>query len=285
MYIDSQMEVEEFPQELTSREQKIESIETPALPDPHPAEQDTYARHVGIPGHQQEALERARIMMVGAGGLNCWTTLGLARAGVRNITIVDPDLIERTNMARQLFYQNDIGEYKATRLMNNIAPHAVNGAHITGIPMRFEEAAEQIVLPADVLVIGVDRNDCRLYGVKLARSRRIPAIFTMLSRDGMRVQIFMQGPSIDDACLWCALPNLDPEKAMPCASSIITSCYLASAYTIFFVHRALMGWHLTDQKFNWREADLQGIAPERTGYIKKNTNCKVCGKINLNLME
>jgi hypothetical protein len=100
----------------------------------------------------------------------------------------------------------------------------------------------------------------------------------MLSRDGMRCHCFLQGPDPEDACLWCALPNLDPENRAPCAAAIISSCFLAAAYTTFFVHRALMGWSAQMERFNWREGDLTAAVPERTGNVRRRADCPVCGE-------
>lgn len=162
------------------------------------------------------------------------------------------------------------------RLAANLGKQAVGGAEITGIGLPFEEALEDYALNADILVVGVDNNSCRLAAAQEARRRRIPAVFSMLSRDGMRCQVFLQDPSTKEPCLWCALPNLDPDKVMPCASAIISSCFLASAFTMFFVHRSLMGWG-TIEPFNWREADLTGMTLNKTGNVKKRLNCPVCG--------
>jgi len=271
---------ETFPEFVLSPDQIIETFDALPLPPPHPAEPDTFARHEGIPGHDQAALASARIVLVGAGGLNSWTALGLVRSGARSITIVDHDLADRTNTPRQLYFGDDLGKPKAIRLVHNLAGHAVAGARLTGIALRFEQAVEEFALPADLFVAGVDNNACRLHCAREARARRIPAVFTMLSRDGMRCQSFLQGPSLEDACLWCALPNLDPESAAPCAAAIISSCFLASAFAVFFAHRALMGWPAGVEPLNWREADLLGAAPDRMGMIARRVDCSVCGQLD-----
>jgi molybdopterin/thiamine biosynthesis adenylyltransferase len=230
-------------------------VELPELPPPHPAEADIFARHEGVPAHQQETLEAARLLLVGGGGLNSWAALALLRSGAKNLTIIDPDIVDRPNLSRQLYFGADLGQPKATRLAANLAAHGLGRGTITGLPRAFDRGADEFALAADILVVGVDNNRCRLQCVQWARQRGIPAVFTMLSRDGMRCHCFLQGPGASDACLWCALPNLDPEVVAPCASAIVTSCLLAAAYTVFFVHRALMGWP-AGVFFNWREADL-----------------------------
>lgn len=255
----------------------VESRQAPPVPPPHPAEPDTFARHAGVPGHDQRALSGARVLLVGAGGLNSWTALGLLRSGVGAVTFVDPDIVERTNLPRQCYYPQDLGKPKALRLVHNLLGHSTAGARLTGIAAPFEEAIARYALPADLLVVGVDNNRCRLACVREARRRRIPAVFTMLSGDGMRVQSFLQGPDPEDACLWCALPNLDPEHAMPCASAVISGCFLAAALAVFFAHRALMGWPENSGRFNFREADLLGAVPERVGWVSRRHDCPVCG--------
>lgn len=149
---------------------------------------------------------------------------------------------------------------------------------LTAIPATFEEAVEEDWFSADLLVVGVDSNACRLAAVRFARQKRIPAVFTMLSLDGMRCQCFLQGPNDSSACLWCALPNLDPEKSTPCAASIISSCLVAGAHAMFFVHRALMGWPEGVEPFNWREVDLLAMAPDRTGQVKWRSGCPICSR-------
>jgi molybdopterin/thiamine biosynthesis adenylyltransferase len=260
-----------FPTHLEeSREVQIFTAEE--IRATHPAEADLFARHAEIPGHNQTALANARIFMVGAGGLNSWAALALARSGAQSITIADPDLVERTNLSRQLFFAKDLGKYKGPSLAENLVIHAVGGATITGIPFTFEQAIQQLTVPADVLVVGVDNNSCRLGCVREARSRQIPAIFTMLSLDGMRCQSFLQGPSQSDACLWCALPNLDPENALPCAAAIASTCMMAASLTVNFVHRALMGWPKGVETFNWRETDVLDRTPNSTGQVNQRAH-------------
>ncbi|MGI8467004.1 MAG: HesA/MoeB/ThiF family protein [Pyrinomonadaceae bacterium] len=273
--IEEQRAMAEFPIELLTLENPLETFLAEEILPSHPAEPDLFARHDGIPAHQQTLLQQARIVLVGAGGLNSWAGVGLARSGAKYLTVIDHDRADRTNLARQFFFKDDLGQPKGIRLAKNLIRQAVGGATITGIGLPFEEAVDRFPLPADIFVVGVDNNACRLEAVREARHHHIPAVFTMLSRDGMRCQCFLQAASPLEPCLWCALPNLDPEKVMPCASAIISSCFLASALTIFFVHRALMGWS-TIESFNWREADLSGMAIDRTGTIQKRSNCPVC---------
>jgi molybdopterin/thiamine biosynthesis adenylyltransferase len=255
----------------------IVTIQAEPIPRRHVLEDDTYERQKAITGHNQTALAKARLILVGAGGLNSWGSLALLRTGATDLVIIDPDRVERTNTSRQLYFGADLNQPKAARLPTNLAPHAVEGARITGIAAPAEDVLEAVPdLPADLLIVGVDNNACRFACARWARKRGIPAIFTMLSFDGMRCHCFLQGPRGDDPCLWCAIPDLDEDAPPnPCVASIITACFLASAFTIFFAHRALMGWD-NIKAFNWREADLTGRVPDRIGTVTQRSNCRLC---------
>ena len=80
-------------------------------------ETSRYSRHlllpeIGIIG--QEKLKKSRVLVIGAGGLGCPVLMYLTSAGVGKIGIVDFDVVDETNLQRQLLYNtNDIGRYKS----------------------------------------------------------------------------------------------------------------------------------------------------------------------------
>ena len=263
------------PSEADDRE--IILVDAEGFPPPrHLAEADCFARHEGVPGHDQLALEGARIAIVGAGGLGSWTALSLARSGAKALTIIDPDRFERSNAARQLLYGNDIGRSKAFAVAQNVAAHMIGGGQITAMRLPFLDAAERFTIAADVVVCLVDNNRCRLEAVRFTKRAGIPAVFGMLSTDSMRFHGFLQQAAPDAPCLWCALPNLEPEASSPCAAATIVSCLLVAAHVSFFVHRALMGWPENVAMFNWREVDLTAHAPDRAGFVARRRHCSVC---------
>ena len=268
---------DDFDLEHNENEPLLQVIEAPGFPPPrHPSEADLFARHEGVPGHDQEKLSNARIVMVGAGGLGSWVGLALVRSGVRHLTIIDPDRFDRTNAPRQLMFRGDIWRLKVVAVAQNLAPHMVAAGVITAMTMPLEQALGAYPIPADVLVVLVDNNGCRLKASQFARRLGIPAVFSMLSLDGVRMQTFLQGVEPDAACLWCALPNLDPNAATPCASGIVTSCLLAAAHATFFVHRALMAKQGMPDVFNWRIGDLLGGEEDVTSTVRRRRGCLLC---------
>jgi molybdopterin/thiamine biosynthesis adenylyltransferase len=254
---------------------EVTVVKADGFPAPaHAAEADCFARHHGVPGHAQRALESARVCVVGAGGLGGWAALALARSGAKSMTIIEPDRFERSNASRQLMFGGDVGVHKAFAVARNLAPHMIAGGAMTAIRLPFALAAERYAIGADVILCLVDNNPCRLDAVRFATERRIPAVFAMLSADSMRLHAFLQEPG--GACLWCALPDLDPSAAAPCAAASMASCLLAASHSVFLTHRALMGWPPGVEPFNWRESDLLGTGPDRVGRIRRRRGCAVC---------
>src|ERR1017187_8428568 len=93
------------------------------------AEFGRYERHFALPGfgaEKQDRLRQATVLVIGAGGLGCPALLYLAAAGVGRIVLLDPDVVEVSNLQRQvLFTSADVGEAKvaaAARRLSALNP-------------------------------------------------------------------------------------------------------------------------------------------------------------------
>lgn len=98
---------------------------------------ERYARHIVLPeigGPGQAALKRARVLVVGAGGLGAPLLLYLAAAGIGTVGIADDDAVSLSNLQRQvLFKTGDIGALKAevaSIALKQLNPHGVYRAHV-----------------------------------------------------------------------------------------------------------------------------------------------------------
>jgi len=236
----------------------------------HPAEASLFCRQSAMPGHSQDAIERAHVVVAGAGGLGSWIALGLARMGVRRLTLIDPDRFDRTNSPRQLMFGSDIGSPKAHALARNLLPHMTNAGSVRAIAAPFTSA----LLPSDnnvnILIVGIDNNRGRLEAARWGHANHVPVVFSMLSSDGLRSQCFLQRP--DGPCLSCVLPNLEAEALAPCAAASIASGMMAAAHSLELCVDALSGFLAVPC---WRETSLDG-STERTGSPKRRANCVIC---------
>lgn len=128
-------------------------------------ELNRYARHLAIPDFgidAQEKLKAARVLVVGAGGLGSPLLLYLAAAGVGTIGIVDDDLVDLTNLQRQVLYTtNDIGQSKATlakQKISRINPYVQANIY----PERLtRHNAEHIIQNYDIVADGTDNFPTR----------------------------------------------------------------------------------------------------------------------------
>jgi len=151
-------------------------IESVGLPELSPSDRIRYSRHLLLPeiGEDgQRRLKAARVLCVGAGGLGSPALLYLAAAGVGTLGIVDFDVVEVTNLQRQIVHGTpDVGRRKLDSARDRIA--AINPeVRVETCADAFSVAnAKQLVESFDVVVDGTDNfparylvNDaCVLYG-------------------------------------------------------------------------------------------------------------------------
>ena len=234
----------------------------------HPMEPDVFSRQAAMAAYDQSQLERAHIGIVGCGGLGSWIGLGLARMGVRRLTLFDPDTFDRTNAPRQLMGPQDLGQPKATALATNLLPHMTNAGSVRAVAAPAEDA-DAVLGGVTALVVGVDNNRARLSMASMGLRLGIPVVFAMLSRDGLRAQAFLQRPG--GPCVSCVLPNLDPDLAAPCAAASIASCFLIAGHAVHLVVTALSGTACPE----WREASLDG-SRDFVGHPVRRLGCGVC---------
>lgn len=89
------------------------------------AEKTRYQKHILLPQiglEGQQKLKFAKVLVIGAGGLGCPVLLYLTAAGIGKIGILDSDVVDLTNLQRQVLYKTeDIGKPKATTAAKRLA--------------------------------------------------------------------------------------------------------------------------------------------------------------------
>ncbi len=233
-----------------------------------------FERQSRVPGHDQNALQSARMLQVGVGGLGWWSALAMVRSGVGEMTLVEPDQIDLTNLNRTGYRIESVGSPKAETAVELLAADAVGGTRLRGIDASFEDVATDLEVP-DIVKVDVDGNSTRLSVAAWARRNSVPCIITGIDADGGYLgYAFLQGPGATDACLNCAMPGLNPAGKVPCASVVISSCLQVASASTYLAFRALMGWHDDVPKYNLRVMDLAARHFERSVDVERSQDCR-----------
>jgi len=232
------------------------------------------ARHVGIPGFDQKVFSTRRVALIGAGGLNGEIGEGLSRKGLAEIHVIDGDTVDCSNLNRQRFFEDDIGENKGIALAKNLAAEGFMGTRLIAYPFFFQEAVEfGYAFTNDLLICGVDNEDTRLYATRYGLVNRIPVIFTAVSRDGNQGYVFVQQPSA--ACYGCAFPDAVSRGVTPCPGvpaikdilKVVAGFVLYAADTLLVKRR---------RNWNYRDIHLAGFMPDTARMIERHPDCPLC---------
>ncbi|RYH01418.1 HesA/MoeB/ThiF family protein [Salipiger sp. IMCC34102] len=186
------------------------------------SELNRYARHimlreVGGPG--QTALSRARVLVVGAGGLGSPALLYLAAAGVGTIGVIDDDVVETSNLQRQVIHRDGyIGSPKvasASQALRELNPHvAIRPYH-----RRLDaEIAEELIADYDLVLDGCDNFDTRYLVNRACVAMDTPLIAAAITQ--WEGQIGLYDPARGGPCFACVFPTApDPGLVPTCAEA------------------------------------------------------------------
>jgi molybdopterin/thiamine biosynthesis adenylyltransferase/rhodanese-related sulfurtransferase len=186
---------------------------------------DRYTRHlrlpeIGVAG--QRKLEASRVVVLGAGGLGCPAAFYLAAAGVGTLVIADDDVVERSNLQRQILHTDArVGAPKldsAAQTLRALNPRV----HIEGLPERVTSANVEALLDgADVVLDGADNFPVRYLlndaCVKLGK----PLVYGAVQRFQGQVSVFDAGRQRGRApCYRCLFPQPPaPGDAPDCSNA------------------------------------------------------------------
>lgn len=240
-------------------------------------EMHLYSRQILLDGWDidaQERLKLANVFIVGAGGIGCTSAELLARAGVGKITIIDHDVIEVSNLQRQIaFGYSDLGQHKsqvlATRL-RQINPH-IQVEYIADRLTQFN--VDQVIAHQDVVLDGCDNFETR-YLVNEACKRHAVALISA-SAIGFQGQLFMVDAS--SACYECLFPReQNQNENLRCVDSGVlatTPVMIASLQA----HHTLLYLGLNLSPLKQKLLIWDGLTyKQRILSFEKDTNCPIC---------
>lgn len=160
-----------------------------------PEETRRYARHLvlkGMGGAGQQALKRARVLVVGAGGLGSPAIAYLAGAGVGALGIVDHDTVSLSNLQRQVIH-SEIGASKAAsagRFAHALNPHVQVVVHAERIEATNVAA---IIAGYDLVLDGTDNLVTRRIVAQACETRGLPLVSGAVSMFDGQVTVFAPG--------------------------------------------------------------------------------------------
>ena len=186
-----------------------------------PSSATATSRHILLPevgeAGQQKLLE-SKVLLLGAGGLGSPAALYLAAAGVGTLGIVDMDVVDASNLQRQILHNMDrIGERKVDSAKKTLT--ALNpDVDVVTYDVRFgADNVLDIIDGYDVVVDGTDNFPTRYLLNDASLLKRIPVVHGSIFRFEGQVTVFKpyEGP-----CYRCLLPEPPPPELAPsCAEA------------------------------------------------------------------
>jgi molybdopterin/thiamine biosynthesis adenylyltransferase/rhodanese-related sulfurtransferase len=182
-----------------------------------PEQRSRYSRHLLIPEVGEEGQQRlldARVLLIGAGGLGSPASLYLAAAGVGRLGIVDADVVDASNLQRQIVHSTDtLGTPKVTSARRAI--EALNpDVQVVGYEERLTSANVDRILGEgwDVIVDGADNFPTRYLVNDASVWHGIPVVHGSIYRFDGQVTVFKphEGP-----CYRCLFPVPPPPELAP----------------------------------------------------------------------
>ncbi|WP_049180882.1 ThiF family adenylyltransferase [Corynebacterium sp. 805_CJEI] len=179
-----------------------------------------YARHLTLPGfgaEGQRTLRASRVLVIGAGGLGSPALLYLAGAGVGHITIIDDDVVDESNLQRQVIHrESDIGRPKAESAADAVR-RLDSEASVTAIVGRLSvDNAEELFAAHDVVLDGADNFATRYLSSDAAELTGTPLVWATILQFAGQLSVFWpgHGPMLRD--LYPDIP--DPGSVPSCAA-------------------------------------------------------------------
>jgi len=245
-----------------------------------PEKRTRYSRHLLIPEIGEEGqlkLLDARILLIGAGGLGSPASLYLAAAGIGTLGIIDADIVDETNLQRQIAHSLDtLGTPKvesAKRSINALNPDV---DVITYRERLTSENIDRILDDGwDIIVDGADNFPTRYLVNDASVWRNIPVVHGSIYRFEGQVTVFKphEGP-----CYRCLFPEPPPPELAPsCAEGGVLGVLPGMIGTLQTNEAIKLAAEIGEPLVG-RLLLLDALSTEFSEVrIKRNPQCPVCG--------
>ena len=239
-----------------------------------------YSRHLIIPEvgmTGQKRLKNARVLCVGAGGLGSPALLYLAAAGVGTLGVIDFDVVDESNLQRQIIHgQSDIGKLKAESARESITevnPYVNVQVHTEALT---NDNVMEIFSGYDLIVDGTDNFATRYMVNDACVLLGKPYVWGSIFRFDGQASVFWAeyGP-----CYRCLYPDPPPPGMVPsCAEGGVLGVLCASIGSIQVTEAIKLitgiGESLAGRLMIYDALEMS----YRTVRVRKDPECAICGK-------
>ncbi len=240
-----------------------------------------YARHIVLPqvgGAGQTRLKQASAVVIGAGGIGSAVIPSLAGAGIGRLTIIDDDVVQLSDLQRQLIFPSDrIGESKA-KLAAEFVANLNSNVEVRVVEQRIGAANADALLGGHSLILDGSDNFATRLAVSDASVRlRIPLVSAAAIQFQAQVALW-RGWEPAEPCYRCFVGDaFDSDDCDNCAELGVVGALVAAAghFAALLAIRHVVGW---GEPAGGRLRLLDGLAGEwRTVRVPKDPACRGCG--------
>ncbi|MFW6084566.1 MAG: molybdopterin-synthase adenylyltransferase MoeB, partial [Gemmatimonadota bacterium] len=180
-------------------------------------ERERYGRHLLMPEVGEDgqlALRDSRVLMIGAGGLGSPAALYLAAAGVGTLGVIDDDVVDRSNLQRQILHADDrVGTPKTDSARATLSALNPDVEVNTFAERLTSDNAERLLAGYDVVVDGSDNFATRYLVNDVCVRFGIPNVHGSIYRFEGQVSVFWPGrPESPGPCYRCLYPEPPPPE-------------------------------------------------------------------------
>lgn len=237
---------------------------------------ELFSRQIPFLGEKnQDLLAKAKVAVVGAGGLGSHVSEMLVRAGIGHVRIIDRDLVEESNLPRTALYdRRDIGKAKAFVACEKLACINPRGRVESVVETLHDYNAEKLISGFDTVIDCTDNMEARYAINKFCVRNKVPWVYGAVLRDeGLSATFAAAGRP----CFACLYPE-KPRKVEKTAEAGVISPVIGMIASL----QAMEAIKIITQISGPNYSRLFRIKLERPGFellaIKTREDCPVCGK-------
>ncbi len=240
-----------------------------------------YSRHLIMPEvtlEGQKRLKAASVLCIGTGGLGSPIALYLAAAGVGRLGLVDADIVDFSNLQRQILHgTKDVGRKKlnsARDRIREINPNVQVDLHDT----YFSAAnAKEIVAPYDIVIDGTDNFPTRYCSNDVCVFLKKPNIYGSIFRFDGQCSVF--APHLGGSCYRCMIPEPPPPGLVPsCAEGGVLGVLPGIIGVMQAIEAIKLIIGIGEPLIN-RLVNFDALKMEfRTFKLRRDPRCPVCGE-------